>query len=369
LAAVLLFAGAIGLHVAAVAEPYKAQAGPFAVAVELGSWSDAARAGREVPYQLYLPQSAPEPLPIVVWSHGAGGSRDGAEYLGRHLASHGYAVFHLQHAGSDAAVLRQHGREGMLREVARPAAAQARFEDVPFAVERIVAMNAEGPLAGRLDPERMGMSGHSYGAISTMVAAGQSSPEAGQRYAVPRFKGAFAMSPGSPRRGSAEEAFEDMLMPIFHLTGTADGSPLGDLEPSAREQPFRIIDDVDQYLLVLQDGVHMTFSGRDAGYPKLARHHDLIRMAAVAFWDSRLRGDGAARAWLDDGGFAAELGADGRFERKTAVAAAAASAARPCPDQDSGRIDARRALLQSFPDPLKRSSSSAKRTLKLVSVP
>jgi dienelactone hydrolase len=326
LAVILLLAGA-GLPAAATAEAYKAQAGPFAVTVELGSWTDAAREGREVPFKLYLPKGAHEPLPIVVWSHGAGGSRDGAEYLGRHLASHGYAVFHLQHAGSDAAVLRDHGRDGMLREVARPAAAQARFADVPFAVERIVAMSAEGPLAGRLDPERMGMSGHSYGAISTLVAAGQRSPEAGQRYAVRRFKGAFAMSPGSPRRGSAAEAFDDMLMPIFHLTGTADGSPLGDLEPSAREEPFRVIDDVDQYLLVLQDGVHMTFSGRDAGYPKLARHHELIRMAATAFWDCRLRGDAAACTWLDDGGFAKELGVDGRFEPKPATVAATATGA------------------------------------------
>jgi predicted dienelactone hydrolase len=328
LAWILLLVVAV-LPAVATAEPYKVEAGPFAVKVELGSWTDSERNGREVPYKLYLPEGAPEPLPVVVWSHGAGGSRDGAEYLGRHLASHGYAAFHLQHAGSDAAVLREHGREGMLREVARPAAAEARFADVPFAVERIVAMSAEGPYAGRLDPERMGMSGHSYGAISTLVAAGQRSPEAGQRYAVPRFKGAFAMSPGSPRRGSATEAFDEMLMPIFHLTGTADGSPLGDMEPSAREEPFRVIDDVDQYLLVLQDGVHMTFSGRDAGYPKLARHHELIRMAAIAFWDSRLRGDAAAREWLDGGGFAKELGADGRFERKTAVSAAAPAAAAP----------------------------------------
>jgi predicted dienelactone hydrolase len=324
IATILLLAGA-ALPGVTTAEPYKVQAGPFPVAVELGSWTDAAREGREVPYKLYLPESAPEPLPVVVWSHGAGGSRDGAEYLGRHLASHGYAAFHLQHAGSDAAVTREHGREGMLREVARPAAAQARFADVPFAVERIVAMSAEGPHAGRLDPERMGISGHSYGAISTLVAAGQSSPEAGQRYAVPRFKGAFAMSPGPPRRGSAEEAFDDMLMPIFHLTGTEDGSPAGDMDPSARETPFRIIDDVDQYLLVLEGGVHMTFSGRDAGYPALARHHDLIRMAAVAFWDSVLRGDAAARAWLDDGGFAKELGTDGRFERKPAARASTGS--------------------------------------------
>ena len=40
-------------------------------------------------------------MPLVVFSHGIGGSRRGYSYLGQHWASHGVASLHLQHIGSD----------------------------------------------------------------------------------------------------------------------------------------------------------------------------------------------------------------------------------------------------------------------------
>ena len=47
-------------------------------------WLDAAR-GRAVPVRLYLPEaaSAERPVPLVVFSHGIGGTRNGYSYLGR----------------------------------------------------------------------------------------------------------------------------------------------------------------------------------------------------------------------------------------------------------------------------------------------
>jgi predicted dienelactone hydrolase len=252
----------------------------------------------------------------VVFSHGLGGSRDGAEYLGRHLASHRYAAIHVQHRGSDIEIWKE-GVQAALRNARENLqAALDRFRDIQFTVDQIEAMNAEGPFSGRFDLERMGISGHSYGAITTLVAAGQSRGAFGHRLAEARFKAALAFSPSPPRNGSPAEAFADMLMPIFHVTGTADGDPYGELKPIDRQIPFRAIGDVDQYLLVLEDAVHMTFSGRDAGYTKLPRHHDLVRMASLAFWDAYLREDATAKRWLAGGGFATALGEDGDFETK-----------------------------------------------------
>ena len=45
-----------------------------------------------------------QPVPLVVFSHGIGGSRSGYSYLGRYWASQGYASLHLQHVGSDRSV-------------------------------------------------------------------------------------------------------------------------------------------------------------------------------------------------------------------------------------------------------------------------
>ena len=59
-------------------------------------WLDSTRQ-RRVPVRLYLPEAAgaDAPVPLVVFSHGIGGSRHGYSYLGRHWASQGYASLHI----------------------------------------------------------------------------------------------------------------------------------------------------------------------------------------------------------------------------------------------------------------------------------
>ena len=66
-------------------------------------WHDAKR-DRNVPVKIYFPKDGPGPFPVVVFSHGLGGSRDGYEYLGRHWAGCGYVSVHVQHIGSDDSV-------------------------------------------------------------------------------------------------------------------------------------------------------------------------------------------------------------------------------------------------------------------------
>jgi predicted dienelactone hydrolase len=44
---------------------------------------------REVPVKIYL-NSSTEPQPVVLFSHGLGGSRNASPYLGNHWAENGY---------------------------------------------------------------------------------------------------------------------------------------------------------------------------------------------------------------------------------------------------------------------------------------
>ncbi len=262
-----------------------------------------------------LPDGLTAPVPLVIWSHGAGGTRDGHDMLGLHLASWGYAVLSLQHQGSDLTAMRT-DRGTVVAQQNDPKLGADRFRDIAFAVAQLRSING-------IDVSRIGMSGHSFGAITSMVAAGQRVPGFGDTLSVPAFKAAFAMSPSPPRQlFSAQDNFDKMLMPIFHLTGTLDEAP--DFQPVDRQLPFKMIRNVDQYLMVLKAANHLTFTGlprpyvfgKDWSYPSLARHHDILKSVAVAFWDSELKGDKRATRWLRDGEAANELGQEGSLQFK-----------------------------------------------------
>jgi predicted dienelactone hydrolase len=140
------------------------------IEVAYGQWTDAARGGRVVPYKLYLPKGA-GPYPLIVHSHGLGGNREASTYILQAVAEAGFIVVTLQHAGSDSGILaRGGGIEAAGRTAMTAEAAQARYGDVPFALDQL----AKDPrLQGRADFAHIGMSGHSFGALSTLTAVGQ----------------------------------------------------------------------------------------------------------------------------------------------------------------------------------------------------
>ena len=74
---------------------------------------DAARQ-RDIPLRVYLPTTnganGQKAEPVVLFSHGLGGTRQGCAYLGTHWSARGYTVVFLQHAGSDDSADRR--REG-----------------------------------------------------------------------------------------------------------------------------------------------------------------------------------------------------------------------------------------------------------------
>ena len=304
---------------AASPKTYKAEPGPSVVTATLLDWRDAAR-NRPVPVKIYAPATGQGPFPVIVFSHGLGGSREGYEYLGRHWASWGYVSVHVDHLGSDTAALRKGGRLlKNLREAAGdPRNALARPLDVRFVLDQLERLNQGGsPLSHRLDLTRIGMAGHSFGSWTTMAVAGQ---RVGQETALaePRVKAAIAMSTPAPRQKDYDRVYRDIHIPILHMTGTEDDSPIGDTKAAERRIPYDQIQGADQYLVTFQGGDHMIFSGRfiQAERPKDPVFHSLILQGTTAFWDAYLKGDAAAKAWLAKGGYAAALGQDGKLEEK-----------------------------------------------------
>ena len=87
--AVVVALGVAGQGQQAVPERYSGDAGPYQVAELMLDWHDDAR-DRDVPAKAYYPEGDIPPCPLIIFSHGLGGTREGYEYLGRHWASHGY---------------------------------------------------------------------------------------------------------------------------------------------------------------------------------------------------------------------------------------------------------------------------------------
>ena len=284
--------------------------GRVAVVEVLGEWTDNSR-NRAIPYKIYRPAEIDRPAPVVLFSHGLGGNRNGAGYLNSYLASHGFIVIALQHPGSDSSLIEeerltpQTAREMLVRG-ANMRTAQDRYRDVGFAIDSLKTMNTSGPLAGKLDLSRIGMSGHSFGAVTTLVAAGQRVGRGGDlSFRDKRIKAAITYSPNKPALGDPAAMLADVKIPILHMTGTRDGSVLDrGVTVEDRKVPFHLIKGAPQYLIVLTEGDHMVFSGRrlERGRPAPtdAAHVDIIKAASLAFWNAFLVGDGNARTWLDN---------------------------------------------------------------------
>lgn len=312
-----------GASVAAEPRAWKGEPGALAVSEIVETWRDEARE-RDVPVKVYLPE-APAPLPVIVFSHGLGGTRDGYAYLGRHWSSHGYVSLHVQHLGSDDAVWRDNPRamEAMQQAASDLDNLLGRPRDVSFAIDRLLALSeTEGsPFFRKVDAKAIGVAGHSFGAYTTLCIGGRvlvGPLGAAVELADPRVKACVAMSPQGNARERENGTWAKFAAPCFHMTGTRDESPIrGDSKPEERRIPYDAIAREDQYLLILEGAAHLAFSDRVAGIGRRdTDHHAIIRSASTAFFDAYLRGDAEALAWLRGGGFGAWLSDRGLYAHK-----------------------------------------------------
>ena len=196
-------------------------------------WADAARS-RLVPAKLYLPtthnahvpdtaRATTGKLPLVVFSHGIGGSRDGYSYLGSYFAAQGFASLHVQHVGSDRQLWFGNplGLLFRLTSAAQESEALARVKDVGFALDQLLA----GPYASRLDAGRITAAGHSYGANTTLLLAGAQVELQGRAVSLrdPRISSAIVISaPPFYGLGSPQKILSGIAIPTLHITATAD---------------------------------------------------------------------------------------------------------------------------------------------------
>lgn len=304
-----------------------AQLEPHPVRMARGSLTDSVRGNREIPLKCYYPETPGlTGLPLVVWSHGLGGSIDGAAFISRYLAANGYIVLHVQHKGTDSALWE--GKPGHPWDIIKAthiprSASLARFGDVPYVLDNLDEFLAHFPqIAERLDRNTIGMSGHSFGAMTTQVLLGQQFPdEQGilQDYSDPRFKAGILYSPVPAFHLTGElpdRIYGAIDRPLFHMTGTDDSSPVEGFDYTRRLAIYDYSHKAEKMLLILNDGDHMIYNGSRGKLgqnPNRERHEEIIKVGALAYWDAKLKNSKEAQAWLTGGVFATYLNGDGEF--------------------------------------------------------
>lgn len=281
--------------------------GPAAVSIRLESWHDTRRA-RALPVLLRIPDGPSRG--VILFSHGLGGNRQGGADWLDHWASWGFITVALQHPGSDEQLLKA-GSPLALRRALQSAMTReqllARVGDVAFAVRHL----DHGGLAEVPPGSPLGMSGHSFGAVTTLAVAGERLD--GHHAAVDaatreRFSAALAFSPSARGEHSLLPArFGSIHLPCLSITGTRDdGIGLSDITADNRRLPYRHLPGPEKYLLVLAGGGHLDFAGQSSSGEKMLFRRNAtpaglvaaVRSASTAFCLAYLAGDSDARGWL-----------------------------------------------------------------------
>jgi len=158
------------------------------------------------------PVSHRGPFPLVVFSHGSNGVRFQSWFLTEHLASQGFVVVAPDHAGNTA--------YDLLGGTSQPfdVMARARPLDVSFVITSMLQRSADptDAFAHRIDDNRIGVVGHSFGGFTALAAAAgyQDVPP------DPRVDAIVPISPASTPFTDAE--LRSIRTPALLLGGTAD---------------------------------------------------------------------------------------------------------------------------------------------------
>jgi predicted dienelactone hydrolase len=243
--------------------------------------------------------------PLVVFSHGSGGTRVGYIYLTEFLASHGFIVMAADHIGNSRytivnnQVVRSGGPRGQASSADRP-------KDVSFLIDSITALNAApgNRFSGRVDLEKIGAAGMSFGGSTTMNVLEQDK----------RVKAAVMLAPGGPSGTRA-----NFTTPIMMMIGTEDSTIRE--RGNASNRTYYEQSKGPHYLVEIKDGGHYSFTSvdqynanygngigkgkritvldQDVTFLPMDLQHKMINAYALAFFGRYLRGETGYQAFLD----------------------------------------------------------------------
>lgn len=263
-------------------------------------------------------------FPLVAFSHGFGAHRRQSTFLCTHLVSHGYVVAAVDHTGNTTADILQMtfaARSGAV--LPEPLSLlevfiDARPRDVGFLIDRVLDGTA-GDVAARVDAERIGMTGHSFGGWTTLAVT----------HADRRIRAALPLAPAGGVTPLPGDVLRTALrfewgreVPTLYLVAERDSLlPLAGMHELLERTPA-----TDKRMVVLANADHMHFCDEPeqvhemfrmmpppGAFAQIAKRtppiaelcpgghaHDMVRGLGLAHMDATLKGHGPADAFLRD---------------------------------------------------------------------
>jgi predicted dienelactone hydrolase len=186
-----------------------------------------------------------EKFPLIVFSHGKGGIRMQSTFYTVALASHGYVVISPDHEGDTLVNLLLDGDVEITSTVdsfiLRP-------QDASFLIRELDNLDESDPLKPILDMDRVGITGHSFGALTSFRTAGMDA----------RIDALVAHTPVGIGLVNAdlEVKVEDFNIPTMIASGGMDETLPADLHAESMWEAMP----EPKFHLHLQRGGHFTYS-------------------------------------------------------------------------------------------------------------
>jgi predicted dienelactone hydrolase len=214
------------------------------------------------------------PYPVVLFSHGSCGYPRQSIFLTALLASHGFIVVAPSHPGNTISEYPNCGTPA-----AQLDSYQERPQDVIFALDSMLLEDADPMSAffGALDETRIGMSGHSFGGLTTYLVTAQDS----------RFRVAVPMAP-------ALVGTMPPTVPSFIMLGQIDSVVDNDAirtRYAASPSPKYLVEVANAGHFAFSDGC---FPGPDCNPPVTLTQpeaHEVVERWVLPFLKTYLEGD------------------------------------------------------------------------------
>ncbi len=243
--------------------------------------------------------------PLLVFSHGSGGTRVGYVFFTEFMASHGYIVMAADHIGNSRYTI-VNGKAVPAGGPRGQASAADRPKDVSFLIDVATRMNSgsDSRFAGRIDLDKIAAAGMSFGGSTTQNVVEKEK----------RVKAGVMLAPGGPVGDRT-----NFSTPIFMMIGTEDATIRA--AGNARNRAYYEASKGPHFMVEIKDAGHYTFTSVDQYNPEYGNgighgkrvntapaqdvtylapeeSHRIINAYALAFFGVYVRDQGGYQAFL-----------------------------------------------------------------------